>query len=136
MHFLIVQWSVLAAWILTISSIYALIYLIGNYRASIRRPIFVSDNSLILRSGILSECLIPYNIIEEILITSKSLAENEKHIKMNFLSSHNVVLRLKNNCESIHFYGIKKKARVITLFVDEKASFEKLLNERITDFSD
>ena len=131
LHFLVAQWNILAAWILTISSIYVLVYLIGNYRASKTRPILIEEDKLILRSGLLSEIAVPFNMISDISLSSKDLPKDEKHLRMNFLSGHNVILRLNKECESVHIYGIRKQNQIITIYVDDKTAFEKAIRSKM-----
>ena len=133
LHVLVSQWNFLAAWILTFSSLYVLVHLIGNYRASKARPILIEDNMLILRSGLLSEISLPYNMIEDISLSSKDLPYKQKHLRMNFLGGHNFIIRLNEECESVHLYGIRKKNKIITLYVDDKYGFEKIIRTKINN---
>ena len=50
-HVLILKWSALVAWIFTIGTVYGALWLIADYRATVLRPILVSDESILIRAG-------------------------------------------------------------------------------------
>ncbi len=54
-HFLLTQWSSVAAWILTALSIYTAIQVFGFAKSLSKRPISINKDSLTLRYGILNE---------------------------------------------------------------------------------
>ena len=63
-HLLVSQWSVPAAIVVTALSVYAAIWLVGDARARILRPIAVGEGSVRLECGIQMETVIPVSHIE------------------------------------------------------------------------
>ncbi|MCM3338246.1 hypothetical protein M3650_06245 [Paenibacillus sp. MER TA 81-3] len=51
LHFLIHQWSALAAWILTLSNVYFILALIADYRLMKLNPVLVTDRDVRIRFG-------------------------------------------------------------------------------------
>lgn len=127
-HILLSKWSLTAAWIMTALSIYTAIQLFGFLKSIIKRPISIAGNKLFLRYGILSEANIDIENIDLVELTTKSIEfskETRKLSPFGDLESHNVVIRLKGECNLSGLYGINKKFKAIALFVDNKDDFKK-----------
>lgn len=127
-HFLLVQWNYVFAWVLTALSIYMAIQVLGFAKSLSKRPIAINQNSLTLKYGILNEAEIPFSDIEKIERSSKPLEKNEftkTLCPLGELESHNTIIHLKNENELIGLYGMKKKFKVISLFVDEPQDFKE-----------
>lgn len=125
-HLLVQQWSTTIAWVLTIVSAYACFQLIGIHKSIPQRPIVITNESLLLRNGIMAETSIKLDQILNIEIYKKSI---EKEDGINFLSpfkdaeGHNVLISLKSPETISGFYGIKKEYTRLALFVDEPEKF-------------
>ncbi|MNU60173.1 hypothetical protein D3C71_493560 [compost metagenome] len=130
LHFLLARWSIVAAWILTVLSVYTAIQILGFARSLSKRPISINNDSLTLNYGILNEVEIPFSDIDNIELSSKSL-EKSKLTKtlspLGELESHNVIIHLKKENELIGLYGMKKKFNKLGLHIDEPKEF----NERM-----
>lgn len=131
-HFLLTQWSSVAAWILTALSIYTAIQVFGFAKSLSKRPISINKESLTLRYGILNEVEIPLSDIDKVELSRKPLEKNELTRTLSPLEeteSHNVIIRLKEENELIGLYGMKKKFNLLGLHIDEPNEFkEKIEN--------
>lgn len=131
-HFLLAQWSNVFAWVLTALSIYMAVQVLGFARSLSKRPISINQNSISLKYGILNETEISFSDIAKIELSSKSFDKNEftKTLSpLGELESHNMIIHLKTDYELIGIYGMKKKFKVIALFLDEPQAFkEKIEN--------
>lgn len=126
LHFLLVHWSTIAAWILSALSIYTAIQVLGFAKSLSRRPISIKSDSLYLKYGILSETEIPFANIDFVELSRKTLPKNKLTRKLSplgELESHNVVIHLKNEHELTMLYGIRKKFTTIGLHVDQPDVF-------------
>lgn len=137
-HFLLTQWSSVAAWILTALSIYTAIQVFGFAKSLSKRPISINKDSLTLRYGILNEVEIPLSDIDKVELSRKSLEKKGLTRTLSPLDeteSHNVIISLKEENELIGLYGIKKKFNVLGLHIDEPKEFseriENALQQRI-----
>lgn len=121
LHVIIAKWSVIAAWIVSMLSIYSALQIFGVVRSLSKRPIKINEDNLELRFGILNEVTIPIKDIDEINQTSKGI-EFDKSIKklspLVDIEGYNIVITLKNPTILNGFYGIKKSFKTIALKVD------------------
>ncbi len=63
MHMLIAQWSVEAATIVTLLSVYAVVWLVGDARARILRPVVLGKDELRIECGIQMEAVVPISSV-------------------------------------------------------------------------
>ncbi|WP_234369118.1 hypothetical protein [Brumimicrobium mesophilum] len=128
LHFLLARWSIVAAWILTILSVYTAIQVFGFAKSLSKRPISINKDSLTLKYGILNEVEIPFSDIQKIELSSKSLEKQEftKTLSpLGELESHNVIIHLKRENELVGLYGMKKKFNVLGLHIDKPVEFKE-----------
>ncbi len=83
-HILISQWSIAAACIVTALSVYATIWLIGDARARVMRPVAIGDDLVRLECGIQMEALIPLSTIERVSLNINDVCNFPKEDKLNF----------------------------------------------------
>ncbi len=133
-HVLLVKWSVIAAWIASILSIYTCIQVFGFMKSILKRPISIEGNKLYLRYGILSESTIDINTIKSVSISSTDLEWNDEIKKLSplgDLESHNIVITLKQKNTLTGLYGTKKSYSTIAFFIDNKEGFKTKLENTI-----
>ncbi|AUP78086.1 hypothetical protein [Flavivirga eckloniae] len=131
LHALLVKWSNIAAWILTCLSIYSGIQIFGFLKSMTKRPISIENNKLYLRYGIMTECTIAIENIDSIELSSKDLEKDKAVQRLSFLGeleSHNVIIKLKTEQTLIGLYGIKRKFKVLALYIDNKNEFKNYIN--------
>lgn len=131
LHVLLAKWSNTAAWILTVLSVYSGFQLLGFLKSMLKRPISVENDRLYLRYGIMKETTIDLKDIASVEISSKDIELNKITRKLSFLGpleSHNIIIHLKNENELIGLYGIKKRYKILALYVDDKVEFKKLID--------
>lgn len=120
--------------LLALLSAYSFLQIVSIMRSMAKRPIYVDvdKKEIVLRFGLLSKAIIPFNVIDQVEITNKDLPEKTdiKYFSpLGSLSDHNIVLHLNKELEYEFAYGFTKKAEKIALFVDEKHLFATLINE-------
>lgn len=133
-HILLAKWSNTAALIFTILSIYSGIQIFGFLKSMLKRPIVIEKNKLFLRYGIMTETTIDLKNIESVELSSKDIEFNKETRKLSplgALESHNVVIRLKEENTFTGLYGIKRKYKVLALYVDDKIEFQEQINKSL-----
>jgi hypothetical protein len=132
LHWLVATWSNTWAWVLSCSSLYVLLLVTAQYKASVGLPIRISEAGLTIRNGLQSRVTVPFDQIEQVRATfSDKGMEQEKVLRVNALGkmgSHNVVIQVKNTLEAQGMYGIRKPFRIIALDLDDPRSFVEALN--------
>ncbi|MEH0153000.1 hypothetical protein V6R21_02580 [Limibacter armeniacum] len=134
LHFLLLRWNTLIAWVQTGLSLYTVIQLFGFAKALSKRPISMDDKNLILRYGIMNEAQIPYLDIETVYLSKKGLGKDQLFKTLSplgELESHNVIIRLKRAHTLTGLYGFKKKFKTIGFHLDEPNDFKEKLDNII-----
>lgn len=130
-HLLVAQWSLLAAWILTILSAYGLLLLVGDYRATVLRPILVHSNTLILRAGLRWNVDVPITQISRIVPSDDGLQGDSLDLTIVGSATHWIVLSA--SLEVRGMYGIRRTVRRIGIQPDEPVKFEECLMRLLRD---
>ncbi|SOE23802.1 hypothetical protein SAMN06298216_4184 [Spirosomataceae bacterium TFI 002] len=128
LHFLLGHWNIIVAWILTGLSAYTAIQVFGFAKSLSQRPISINPSSLILKYGIMNEVKIAFSDINQIEFSSRTLEKDpltKTLSPLGELESHNTIIHLKNENELVGLYGMKKKFRIIGLYVDEPTRFKE-----------
>lgn len=132
LHFWLMKWNTVLAWILTALSVYTALQFIAYAKALSQRPITIDADSLQLRYSIMAEAKIPLDLIESVELSTKDL-EKDKWTRslspFGELESHNVVLHFNELVMLSSLYGIQKKVKTLSLFVDEPQAFAERIDQ-------
>ena len=121
-HFLVRIRSTALAWTLTALSVYTLLWLIGDYRALVSRPIRVTATQLRFRYGLRWEVDIPRDAIGAMELLSPALAptpKQEGRLVASLPGGANLRLTLKEPREALGLYGRRKRITELRFRVDE-----------------
>lgn len=131
-HLLISQWSVAAACIVTALSAYAAIWLIGDARARVMRPVAIGEDCVRLECGIQMEAVVPLSDIEKVCFSENDTGVLEKEDKLNYGTFYqaNIWIVAKRPIEVRTMLG-KKCVRAIGLSLDDVSRFVKVMNDLI-----
>lgn len=129
-HLLLMQWSNVAAWILSGLSIYSLFFVLGDLNAIRKRPIYLKDGRLHIRIGLRWRVAIPVSEIESIELRTP---DKEKESFANFIlaGEANTVINFKSEIKAQGLYGLKKRFTRLGLYLDQKQEFYKLLSPQV-----
>lgn len=130
-HVLVSIWSVTLAWIASVSSLYFALFVFAHIRSIRFRPIYVTDDHLVLRNGLLMSSEIPLNNIDRIELTGATPDSDKTPLSFAIPSGANVVLHLKipSQCELL--YGMKSEFQTALLHIDDRDKFsERCLRDR------
>ena len=132
-HLLVRRWSVVAAWILTILTAYAVLWLIGDFRALGRRSILVIGEELIVRLGLRWTVRVPLEEIRAVRASGTPGPPPPGHLRAVILGDERQIVELDSERVAMGLYGIRKRVRSIGLAVDEPERFLRCLAERRGD---
>ncbi len=90
-HFI---WSPMAANVLTLMTLFGLLFFIAEYRAMSIRPISLCQNNLIIRCGLYAQLVIPLSQISDIEINQRYIARAQHIKRYNYAGIPNVAITL------------------------------------------
>ncbi|MGH7566885.1 MAG: hypothetical protein ACREK2_08655 [Gemmatimonadota bacterium] len=126
-HMLVRHWSAVAAWILTALTAYAVVWLIGDFRALGRRSILLTDDELVVRLGLRWSLRVPLARIRAVRGTAGRPGPDHPsgpgHLRAVILGAERQVVELDSELVATGFYGIRRRVRSIGLSVDEPERF-------------
>ena len=120
-HFLVRLHSIALAWTLTILSLYTLLWLIGDYRALVARPIRVTATHLRFRYGLRWEADIPREVIANPQVLPPALGPTPKEkgrLVASLPGGPNLGLQLVQPVEALGLYGRRKTITELRVRVD------------------
>ena len=123
-HLLLMQWSVLAANILTFLSLYSLITLLAIAGAAKHRPHELTSEGLLLRFG-LQETLIPYEQVEGLESLKGDVPEEKALVKLGLLANFNLILRVQEPQLLKSLYGIRRNYKTVVFWADDPKAFQE-----------
>ena len=129
-HLLVSQWSVPAAIVITALSAYAAVWLMGDARARILRPIVVGKGSVRLECGIQMEVVIPVSNIEMVALSDNELGPIEESDRLNYGTFYHpdAWLVTKSPVEVRTLLGAKR-VRAIGVSVDDPKALAAAIKE-------
>lgn len=131
-HFLVHHFvSPLAAWGLTLLSVYGAVWILGHWQAVRQRPVELGDDALMLRLGLLWDVKIPYRSIANLRAVPPSEGSIPGALRCvpAGLPSHAIELTETLTAEGP--YGLTRQVDLVALYVDEAQRFERQLERRM-----
>lgn len=129
-HLIVMQFSHMVAWIVTVFDIYLLLFIIADYQAIRLSPIILDAKGIHFQKGIRQYGFIPLHDIQGIRSNHKSIKEIEKDQKGLSLALQGLekdpipyVLILNKPVKIRHFFGKSKEIESIYLKLDDPQTF-------------
>lgn len=128
-HFLVAHWSAGWAWALTAFSAYSGLWLLGDFRALVLRPVLVDDRVLRVRVGLRWRAEIP---LAEIVraCPGPDPARHRGCAVASPIGPPNLYLHLARAVELEGPMGLRRRSDCVGLRVDDPGALERLLRER------
>jgi hypothetical protein len=118
LHFLFRRWGPLAAALSVTVHAYTALWLIGDLRALVLRPLRIEGGLLLLRIGLRWEADVPLEAIGSIERPVKSAG-----LRLGVLGTPNLALKLREPMEVHGPFGIRRTSDTLLLQVDETDAF-------------
>lgn len=133
LHFLLIQWSAVVAWILFGLSIYTVLQLLGHVKAIIKRPALIANRTLQLKYGLFGDANIPLALIDRVEATTADIEIEGKTVEnlslLKGIESHNLAIHFKEPVTITKAYGMPKSCDVLLISIDQKQEFLKQVTE-------
>ena len=138
-HFLLHQWSPIIAIIALVINIYGLFMLLAEIQAVRLCPYLLSDQNLILQTGIMKKIDIPLKLILSVNEYTRSSPLSKQELASIFDAAPSDFIKekpqieiiLKDQIQASYLYGMTKKVNTIHLRVDDPLLFLNTLKNKI-----
>ena len=135
-HLLIAHWSPTLAWVISFLGVYTMLQIIAILRSMNKRLISINyeTEELNLRYGFGCQTKIPFTSIKKIEKYHYQINNDKNHLSLSLfdlIDTNNLTIHLNDENTLNKIYGIDKKYRSISLFVDEKDRFVKKIEKII-----
>lgn len=128
-HLLVAQWSEIAALILTITSLYVVVFLVGNARAVVLNPLLVDGEAVTLRWGLFFNERIARDRISHIQSHKPDLPKRERmDLRVMGMPSCWIILREPVFVRT--FTGMRHPISAISVSPDDRAAFVRLVQQK------
>jgi len=127
-HVLLLNWSPLVAWLFTIGTVYGALWLIADYRATVLRPILVSDESVLIRAGFRCTMHVPRARIAA--VGRKKPELGKESLNLTLLSTPTRWLTFSEPMLAHGPYGFSRRVRAIGIEPDMAEDFDRILDFR------
>ncbi|PCJ98052.1 MAG: hypothetical protein COA50_03760 [Flavobacteriaceae bacterium] len=134
-HTLLIEWSVITAWIFTISSLYTALLIFAHIKALLKRPSILTEHQLVLKNGLLADIFINLSEIEKIEYCNKEL-HHEKlrvgNLELPKESTDHTIALYFNSPQTIEkMYGFTEECDILLLQIDNRHRFLEEVKEAI-----
>ena len=129
-HLLLMQWSALAANLLTFGSLYSFVYMLALIGAARHRPHTFTKEGLLVRFG-LQETLVRYHEISSLEKLRGDVPDTKQLAKLGMLGNFNLLLQVKEPQVLTRLYGFKSNYTAVVFWVDDVPAFIDAYEEAI-----
>jgi hypothetical protein len=120
LHFLFRRWGPLAPMLSGAVHLYMVLWLVGDLRALMLRPIRIEDGTLLLRIGLRWEADIPMR-----LVAAVERGPAAQGLRLGVLGSPNLVVKLRSPHQLHGPFGTRKTSDTLLLQVDDPDALQK-----------
>jgi hypothetical protein len=123
-------WGATGAWILSIMSVYAGIWLLGDWQAQRLRPTVIAADALVLRAGLRWEVTIPFARIQS--FRRISALEEKPRGTLNLVAFGDALFEVTTNTpvEARGAWGMRKSTECIWFTIDDPSDFQERLSSQ------
>lgn len=127
-HAMLFRWNPFVAWMFTIGSAYAGLWLIADYRATVLRPILVGDDDVLIRAGFRCTLRVPRADIAD--VSREKPAFGRGSVKLTVFSTPTRWITFSTPVQAEGPYGIRRRVRAIGIEPDQTAEIDRLCDAR------
>lgn len=123
-HFLVMLWKPIIAWILFVLSVWGILWTVALLKSFRMRPVLIESNEVRARSGLIYDVTIPFDAIEgwDVPFTKEEL-DGKSVLNLAILSSPNVSLRFNRELVLPTMFGGERLIEGVALRLDDSAAF-------------
>ena len=132
MHLLVHAFSPRLAWGLSLASAFGVVWMIGFTRAIVLRPVLVTGQGVLVRSGVQWAVDLPFAALERV-DTGRVQAPAGRvpdHLRVGGSGRATAMLHLREPMVATGIYGRRKPVRTISITLDDPAGFAEAVRAR------
>jgi hypothetical protein len=129
LHLLLMQWNIHIANIISALSLYGLLWLIGDYHAIRLHPVILTNEEILLRTGVRWKGTIPLDQISQIEIGNPRPEKNKNYLRASVLWPR-LIIHLRNPIRVRGMFGLTRHPTQIGLSIDEPELFKNEILRR------
>ena len=136
LHALVWMWNPALAWVLTALGVYGFVWLLGDWRAALLRPVFVEKDALVVRIGLRWTARVPFAAIEAVRPVEGRAPSRKTpgYLEALLLGKPQYLITLNTDIVAQGLYGMRKTITTLGLAVDDTETFEAALKQRFDDW--
>lgn len=121
-HLLLMRWSELAANLLSLASVYSIVYLLALAGAAKHRPHAVTPEGLWIRFG-LQETFVPIAQIRSVEKLRGEVPEGKEIARLGLLGNFNLILQVTEPQRLQGLYGLSRQFTTLAFWADDSQAF-------------
>ncbi|WP_373988200.1 hypothetical protein [Duganella sp. BuS-21] len=120
------------AWTLDVLTLWSMLYLVAEYRASQWRPISLDRNALLVRNGVFAaDRTVDYSMIESVTRCGNDISRQRGILRFRQFGSLNVEIRLRAGGRLATNFGGERPVSALYLSLDKPDAFIDALRARL-----
>jgi hypothetical protein len=130
---LVVQhyWSTTGAWVLSVLSAYAGLWLLSDWHAARLRATVITEDALVLRAGMRWEVTVPFARVRSFRRVSAIEDKPRGTLNVVAFGDPQFEITTENPLDALGIYGMKKAVQHIWFAIDNPRDFESELKRRL-----
>ncbi len=122
------------AWVVDVLSVWSVLYLVAEYRASQWRPVSLDDQAILIRYGVFAaDRVVPYHLIESVARCGDDIRRQRGLLRYRQFGSLNVELRLKPGSKLANAIGRPQAVKRICISLDKPDAFIDAVRGRLAE---
>lgn len=131
LHVVVSHWSTTVAWVLTFGSLYALVWLIGDFHAVRLQPIVLTADALHVRCGLRWRATIPWSQIEQVRRAKADDRNRKDTVNAAVMGEPRLIVVCREPVVAVGLLGRRRVVSRVGLTVDDEQGFvERLVSEQ------
>jgi len=122
-HFILhMAWSPTVAYWVSGLTLYGLVFMYADYKASLMRPISIDNQNLIIRYGVWGNQTIPISYISKVTLNSKPIKRSKQHLRFCQFGAPNICIHI-DSCKHLSTPFSSQSKQKIYLGLDNPSEF-------------
>ena len=130
-HLLVAQWSVVAACLLTATSVYAFVWIVATARATVLNPLLVDDEILTVRWGAFVCEDVPLRLVTSVGTAVPYVPKCER-LDLGIMGAQPCWIELSEAVEVHTLTGTRRPVRALNVSPDNAATFKRLVGAHLS----